>query len=82
MTDPFALGIAAGTAQTAPLLIGFGLGAFGAVLLWYRADLYWAYQWIIQYPRGGFRYVLVQYVTPLICIAAGIALILYPATGW
>jgi hypothetical protein len=76
-----ASGIVTATPESAPIFVGIGFVAMGGLLLWYRHDLYLVSQWLVRYPDQGFVYVALQFVPPLLLIAAGIALILYPVTG-
>ncbi len=76
-----ASGIVTATPESAPIFVGIGFVAMGGLLLWYRRDLYLVYQWFVRYPDQGFVYVMLQFVPPLLLIAAGIALILYRVTG-
>ncbi len=68
--------------QEASVLVGLGMVAIASLALWYRDDLYWAYQWIIRYPQNGAMYMVAQVAVPVTIIVVGIALIAYPWTGW
>ena len=70
------------TPQNAPVFLGLGLAAIGCVALWYRRDLYLTYQWVVRYPNHGVRYVLAQFLVPVLLVVVGVALVIYPVTGW
>lgn len=63
-------------------MVGLGMVVIAGMLLWYRRELYWAYQWIVRYPQNGIVHVVVQIATPMAAIIAGVALILWPVVRW
>ncbi len=76
------IGIPTATPQTAPVYVGLGFVAIGFILLWYRRDLYWTYQWIVRYPDHGFVYSLVHFVGPIVFVVVGMVLVVTPFVGW
>ena len=77
-----AVGVVTATPQNAPVIVGVGLVALGGLALWYRRELYLTYQWVVRYPNHGVRYVLAQFLVPVLLVVGGVALVIYPVTGW
>lgn len=78
-------GYSAGTnpsPQEAIVLIGLGLVAIASIALWFRSDIYRAFQWLIRYPQHGPFYIVAQIAVPIAVIIVGLALIVYPSTGF
>ena len=63
-------------------MIGVVLAVGGALALWKRRDLYWLCQFVVRYPQRGVVYFAVQFALPVLVVVVGIALMLYPITGW
>jgi hypothetical protein len=68
--------------QAAAIMVGIAAIAAAAMALWWRDELYLAFQWVIRYPRHGVAYALVQIVVPAVLAAVGIAMVLCGVNGW
>jgi len=48
------------------------------VALWYRRDLYFAFQWLLRYRERGIVYIVLQIGAPAALALVGIVLVLAP----
>jgi len=48
------------------------------VALWYRRDLYFAFQWLLRYRERGIVYIVLQIGAPAALALVGVGLIVFP----
>jgi hypothetical protein len=52
--------------------------AIAGLALWYRRDLYFAFQWMLRYRERGIVYIVLQIGAPAALALVGIGLIVVP----
>jgi len=52
--------------------------AIAGLALWYRRDLYFAFQWLLRYKEDGILYIVLQIGAPTALAVVGIGLIVFP----